>query len=269
MIKNISLGKIICMAILVLFVFSTKSHADMGPKPEVVLRVENFGSDTKIYPSTESENFRLDQDLGNELDEDFVKKYKIINETNEGAPVMTDVKMEGNTLIYRLYYRVPENLRFVVIKDGEVHTTDYIDIKAFNEKLSLDLDTMELKRDLPIFLTYILQFFKTFIPTVLIELAVLILFGYSLKKNLKTFLLINAITQGILNMVTTHVFISGGLFLLYFTMLPLEIFILAMESAYYRKRLVGHSERRNILYGIFANILSFAAGVFLYSYPLA
>ncbi len=266
MIKNISLIKIIYLSLFVLFVFSTSVHADMGPKPEVVLTVENFGLNTKIYPSTESEKFKFDQDWADELDEDFVKKYKIMNRGNDGAPVMSDMQLEGDTLTYKLYYRVPDNLRFVIVKDGEVQTSNYIDIKAFNEKLSLNLETMELTRDFPIFFLYILQFFKTFIPTIFIELGVLILFGYRLKENLKPFLLINIITQGILNVVTTYLFIFAGLLALYLIVLPIEIFIVMVESIYYRKKLVGHNKIINVLYGIFANVLSFAAGLFIYTF---
>ncbi|CDZ75270.1 putative secreted protein [Peptoniphilus sp. ING2-D1G] len=267
MIKNVSFTKILYLSFFVLFVFSTAVYADMGPKPEIVVTVENFGFNTKIYPSSESENFRFDQDWADELDEDFVKEYKIMNRGNDGAPVMSDVKLKDDTLTYKLYYRVPENLRFVIVKDGEVRTSNFIDIKAFNEKLSLDLETMELKRDLPIFFLYILQFFKTFIPTILIELGVLILFGYSLEKNIKAFLVINLVTQGLLNVASTYIFLFGGLLALYLTILPLEIFVLIIESIYYKNNLVGQSKIRNISYGIFANISSFVAGMFIYTYP--
>lgn len=100
--------------------------------------------------------------------------------------------------------------------------------------------------------------------TILIELVVLLLFGFKLKENWKPFLLVNLVTQGLLHgyfaLFAVNNGVGPGYFMLFF---PAELVIALLEAFIYRAALRGRSKRRAFLCGLCANVCSAALGFFL------
>ena len=111
---------------------------------------------------------------------------------------------------------------------------------------------------------YLLQFAATFVPTILIELVVLLLFGFKLKENWKPFLLVNLVTQGLLHGYFALFAVNNGVGPWYFMLfIPAELVIALLEAFIYRAALKGRSKRRAFLCGLCANVCSAALGYFL------
>ena len=108
------------------------------------------------------------------------------------------------------------------------------------------------------------QFAATFVPTILIELVVLLLFGFKLKENWKPFLLVNLVTQGLLHGYFALFAVNNGVGPWYFMLfIPAELVIALLEAFIYRAALKGRSKRRAFLCGLCANVCSAALGYFL------
>ena len=114
---------------------------------------------------------------------------------------------------------------------------------------------------------YLLQFLATLVPTLLIEGILLLLFQYSWKRNWKTFLLVNVLTQGLLavasSSVTAHSGVSAWYLFCFF--LPAELVVMLVEVFLYSGRglLTGHSKGRAALYAVTANFASAFLGYYL------
>lgn len=100
---------------------------------------------------------------------------------------------------------------------------------------------------------YLLQFAATFVPTILIELVILLLFGFKLKENWKPFLLVNLVTQGLLHGYFALFAVNNGVGPWYFMLfIPAELVIALLEAFIYRAALKGRSKRRAFLCGLCA-----------------
>lgn len=102
--------------------------------------------------------------------------------------------------------------------------------------------------------------------TVLIEMAVAILFGFRHKKPLLLILGVNAVTQILLNTAITVLSHHAGIQLVLLAVLGLEVLVTAAEATVYciyMKRLqAGYDNERYIIgYTAVANVTSFVAGL--------
>ncbi len=80
-----------------------------------------------------------------------------------------------------------------------------------------------------------MQFLATYPATLLIESLILILFGFSLKKNWKSFVLINLITQILLTFIIFGAMYKQGSMAAIFFYIPFEIIILIIEAKLFKK----------------------------------
>ena len=116
----------------------------------------------------------------------------------------------------------------------------------------------------PVYRGYVLQFLATFVPTLVIEFLVLLLFGFSLRENWKTVLLVNFLTQGLLHGCFSFFALQSGVSWFYFLLFfPAEALVTLIESCVYARTLRGRSKRRAVLYAICANVCSAALGYVL------
>lgn len=104
------------------------------------------------------------------------------------------------------------------------------------------------------------QFVCTFMVTLLIEAAVLLLFHFKLYENLKPFLLVNFATQALMTLTYGRILISVNRSDAFFWAFAIEAVIFVIESLAYARFLRGHTRARRIAYAITANLLSFAIG---------
>ena len=107
------------------------------------------------------------------------------------------------------------------------------------------------------------QFLTTLILTLVIEGVVLVLFGFSFKKNWKVFLVANLITHAVLTFAVIAALNARGSELAFFIQFPVEIGIIIAETLIYIRWLTGRSTGRRCAYGIVANLASWGIGFLL------
>jgi hypothetical protein len=96
-----------------------------------------------------------------------------------------------------------------------------------------------------------------------IERIILLLFGFSIKKNFKPFIIINLSTQLLLTLIVIRGMISQGTLAALFYYIPFEIIILVIEASLFNKFLLEYKTKRRISYAVVTNIVSFIWGIFI------
>lgn len=107
------------------------------------------------------------------------------------------------------------------------------------------------------------QFLCTFLFTLLIEVVVLLLFGFPLGENIVPFLLVNLATQALMTLTYGRILLADGWEHAFFWAFAIEAVIFVIESLAYARFLRGHTRVRRVAYAITANLLSFVIGALL------
>ncbi|MEA1959688.1 MAG: hypothetical protein U9N81_00040 [Bacillota bacterium] len=271
----------ILFCLLFIFVLPLTASADIGPKDSLTIYVENPPSeqyylDLLTQSSSTYENFNKDGERETLNDQMVDLLYAYQNEgwmpaltEGTGVPMWGDLVGEpaGDKMVHHLgYVGLPDTYRIVIVTEsGNVAVSDTYTRQALQSSITFDYETGQAV--VPnIWISYLIQFITTCIPTLLIEGMILLLFGFKFKENFKIFLLVNIFTQIFLTATLGAALIKGGTLSAYFTQFPVEIIILVTEAMIYYKFLIGKSPKRRFVYGIAANLASWAIGFFLLSY---
>lgn len=266
---------------LLVIVLPATSYADMGPKDELTVYVENppnevYYLDLLTQNSSSYNNFHEDGER-EALDKKMVAL--LYGYGNEGwMPALvegTGVPMWGNLIgeadsermVHKFgYVGVPDTYRIILVtKSGNVSVSGVYTREALQSSITFDYATG--KAVVPsIFLLYFLQFGWTFVITLLAEGVILCLFGFKLKENWNVFFLTNLLTQIVLTGTVGATLIKSGMFSAHLVQFPVEIAILVFEVLVYKHFLVGNSNKSKITYGIVANLVSWLGGFFLLNY---
>ena len=297
------LSQIIVMLICTVFVvmnFSITANADTGPKPSVRIIFENMGDElcygtllsdrTSTGPSSawdgvsehsgkykENEQYSyvtLDYATWKAFveyeDVDgyyFLQEGWQVNETKEIAWVYHPP--------YRfkilLYY--PETETFVVSGIYESYAFDSyytVDMDGvnigsveYNEEQSSD-ERIEAYRSYN-YRQELLSLIARIIITIVIEMAVAILFGFRKKKQLLILAVVNIVTQIVLNVLLNMINYNSGPHAFVFCYILFEIIVFVLEAVLYSTLLkkVSGQPKKNwyyVLYALVANAVSFGAG---------
>ena len=294
--KRASLRALIC-ALLASLALTTFAFADFGPKPQLTVRVENApqelyyldllaegdwdaedtDSDDGIERSYYGKEDTLDPDLLALLRENVPEGWHAcVAQGTTGAPIYGELYAEstdasGNDLHVFAYHGVPSTYRIILVTEsGKVWLSEALERRVLQSSVTVHWagDTENTTVTVPSTVTgYLLQFLATLVPTLLIEGILLLLFQYSWKRNWKTFLLVNVLTQGLLavasSSVTAHSGVSAWYLFCFF--LPAELVVMLVEVFLYSGRglLTGHSKGRAALYAVTANFASAVLGYYL------
>ena len=294
--KRASLRALIC-ALLASLALTTFAFADFGPKPQLTVRVENApqelyyldllaegdwdaedtDSDDGIERSYYGKEDTLDPDLLALLRENVPEGWHAcVAQGTTGAPIYGELYAEstdasGNDLHVFAYHGVPSTYRIILVTEsGKVWLSEALERRVLQSSVTVHWagDTENTTVTVPSTVTgYLLQFLATLVPTLLIEGILLLLFQYSWKRNWKTFLLVNVLTQGLLavasSSVTAHSGVSAWYLFCFF--LPAELVVMLVEVFLYSGRglLTGHSKGRAALYAVTANFASAFLGYHL------
>ncbi len=99
------------------------------------------------------------------------------------------------------------------------------------------------------------------VSTIIIEAVVFMIFGFREQRSWSTFLIINLLTQGALNIWINGFFpISSYLI---FSLIFAEIIVFIVETLLFLRLIREHSKLRRILYVFVANLLSLIAGGYI------
>ena len=104
--------------------------------------------------------------------------------------------------------------------------------------------------------------------TIVLELAIALLFGYREKKALAFLAIVNVITQVTLNVALNIINYVSGSMGFTFAFICMEIVVFAIEAIAYKSLLkrfstVEQEKRRGVSYALVANTASFAIGLWL------
>ena len=169
--------------------------------------------------------------------------------------------------IYRLYWKydmTTEELsgaRLVFSKEGSpVYALDYPEgtAKVYSQKWQLDFATKELTLEDPASRQIVLIAMRV-IATLIIEGAIFFLFRYKEKRSWISFLVVNLVTQGALNIILSGR-TEGYIF---FGLLFMEIIILTVEPIALSLLIREKKGHVTVIYAIFANLVSLFLGAFL------
>jgi hypothetical protein len=115
----------------------------------------------------------------------------------------------------------------------------------------------------------IIFFLIRIIVTIVIELLIALLFGFRAKKQILVILIVNIITQFVLNILLNVINYNYGALMFLITYVLAEVGIIILEAVVYYIYLNKYSTKKKIrkwiapLYAAAANIASFCIGVFI------
>lgn len=269
----------IVILLLVVFcpIFPTIANADVGPKPTLKINAKNMPNTTCYldllvnYPPK-----RVQQNIT-----DFQKyKPKILNKlkqynVNGWRPalvtgtmpplfgdILCDIK-DGECINEFSYLGVPDQFKIIVVsEDGKIVISNEIRRIAFNSEVYFDYRTGKATEKSPIN-AYIFQFISTCTLTLIIEVIILLIFGFNLGQNWKPFIAINFLTQILLTLIVFSAMYKEGTLLAMILYVPFELVIVIIEAFLFAKYLKQHSQKRRVIFSITANIASFIAGILL------
>lgn len=249
--------------------------ADSGPKPQLTVKVENapeglYYMDLLAEGPSCDERYRTEEDFA-DLDQALLQAMRAAVPEGWHACILdgdlifgqlTGTPGDGFMLHTFSYHGVPETYRILIAaRSGEVWVSDTCTREVLQSSVTLDWADKSISS--PAVRTgYLLQFLSTFLPTILVEGILLVLFGYGRsRRNWLWFLAVNLTTQGGLAWFTAASTLrhgpSGGAFL------AAECVIALAEGCLYVYLLKGHSRSRAFVYGIAANACSALLGLVL------
>ena len=259
--------------------------ADVGPKPslEIIVKgMENGNYWLDLLVTDESQYSWLEI---TEAEKQMVKNLTDYKDEEGFHPALlggTRVPLSGHlkgkenpngTYSHKFsYIGTPEIFKIAILtEDNTLIISDVINRKNFNSIVEFDVkENAALERDIilsageakeifPIG-NIALGFLSRLILTLLIEIGIALLFGFTIKNSGKILLKTNILTQVLLNIAILWINLSYGMLMALLVFLLMEIFIVIFETTIYTKYLTERSKGRRIAYGIIANIVSLAAG---------
>ena len=281
---------IVCLALLAWMCFGAAVFADLGPKPKTTIILENAPEEAYYldllipdenhtpYSNLYEGEAQFDAKMLAMLKESPVKGWHAALTVGTPVPLFGTLtgERDGTSATHRFsYFGVPDTYRiFIVTKSGERYLSDIVHKTVFQETVtatitsgsitvsSISLGEIDVTAKSPV-ATCLLQFLATFLPTLLIEFLVFLLFRIPWKRNLPLILVTNLVTQGALMALMTFRMTTGGILDAYFLFVPLEIVIFLAEATVYAVAMRETTRRRAVLYGLLANAASMGAGLLL------
>ena len=256
------------------------AYADNGPKPSITIEVINCPVDDYCIALLRDDNAGGNWRDGL-LNSDKIKNNaalsKIVN-YNEGgwkmhvSPVGDNYHQSDSSGTYEFGYSVPKRFRVILVAaNGNIFLSDPIEKVKYNAVFEYNAASGEIREIYSKgILNYVKNFFFCYVLTLIVEGILLSVFGLSTRKNRIHFLIINTVTQLLLNAYLIYSDWTGGIGGLGFWVCYLfaEVLIFFIEAAYYvitlRKKDGSKAPARCAVYALTANALSFFIGFFYY-----
>ena len=157
----------------------------------------------------------------------------------------------------------PGPFRVVVLhEDNMLLVTDEAERSRAMQTFSINAQTGEIATS-PIGFGLLQQFAYTYVTTILIEMVVLLKFGFKLGDNIGPFLLVNLATQILMTLTYGRMSLNGDWGQAIFWAFAIEAVIFVIESIAYARFLRGQTRARRVAYAITANLASFVIGTLL------
>lgn len=267
--------------LIVLSLFSVKVRADIGPKSSVVISFENIGT-RECYGTLLSESKTTGPYTeGNEIPGWMYEKYgskteSIVNafkkyQDEDGFYFLSTFWKCSEEEFLDWNYYPPERFKLLLYfpETESFKVSRIYQGYAFDSSFSTDVEAagkLVLKNNYDYKGQALGILFRT-VLTIIIELAVALLFGFFNKKLIGCIVKVNIATQLGLNLLLNFiVYMAGGM--AFVLALPLlEVVVIAVENQIYKAKFnkpTGEiSGIKIFLYAFTANIASVAAGIML------
>lgn len=252
--------------------------ADTGPKPTIKIIVKNAPVETYYLDLLINEDWDYDN-LRDERSQFDAVKLGLLERYNQDGwypalahgtqmPLWGDLigTRQGTECVHNFgYFGTPDIFKIIIVTpDNQVIVSQVLHRQTFNMTLTYDYSTGTISQ-LSLGMTYFLQILSTLLPTLIIEGLLLLLFGFSLRQNFWPFLLVNLATQILMTAVLGRAAITDGMLIAYLLFIPIEFFIMIIESVAFAFLLKQHRKRRRIAYAIVANMVSALVGIIIMS----
>jgi hypothetical protein len=183
---------------------------------------------------------------------------------HSGPPIWGTLtgKQSGDTMLHTFgYVGVPDTYRILIVTEsGEIRISDTLTRDALQSSATVDWAAKTASAP-PVWVGYALQFLATFLPTLLLEGLILLLFRYRQKRSWAVFGVTNLVTQGALAATLSINVIRHGAgfgFLLLFA--AAEFAVLVVEAVAYVVLLKERSRKTAVFYALAANAVSAGVG---------
>ena len=277
------------LLLLTAMLLTVSALADSGPKPQLTVKVENAPEEPYYLDLLAEGAFEhegdddfsgIDRNYYGEkralLDDGLLEAMRAAvpegwhactAQGTNGAPMWGDLigSDAGGVRLHSFrYHGVPDTYRIILVtKSGESWVSDTLHRATLQSSVTVDWAAKTAAAP-STGTAYTLQFLCTLLPTLLIEGALLLLYGYRSRRSWLVFLLVNLVTQGgfalYLAVTVLNHGVSGWSLLFYF---PAEVVITVVESLLYRRLLTERSWERAVGYAIVANVCSATVGALL------
>lgn len=297
------LPQIMVMLIYTVFVvmnFSITASADMGPKPSVRVFFENMGDElcygtllsdrTSTGPSSawdgvsESSGKYKENEQYSYVTLDYATwKAFVEYEDADGYYFLQEGWQVNETKELAWTYHPPYSFKILLYyPETETYVVSGIyERYAFDSYYTVDMDGInmgsveyseEMSADerIEAYRSYnyrqeLLSLAARIIITIVIEMAVALLFGFRKKKQLLVLAVVNIITQIVLNVLLNVINYNSGPWTFVFFYILFEIIVFVLEAGLYCTLLkkVSEQPKKNwyyVLYALVANVVSFGAG---------
>lgn len=278
--------RILFLLVLAGCLMTVTALADMGPKDQLTVKVEHpprepYVLDLLAEGVPNARSTLSQEDFDASMEElglsDPMLYHALISEVPAGwhaclsqpmgPPIwgtLTGKPGEEVMLHSFGYVGVPDTYRILIVTEsGETWISDTYTRTALQSSVTLDWETKTVT--IPsTWEGYLLQFLATFVPTLLIESLILLLFRYRQKRSWAVFGGVNLATQGALAALLSVQALRNGVGFGFFALFLLaELGIMIVESAAFMILWKEHSRKRAAALGITANAASALIGWFI------
>lgn len=252
------------------FIFSgvQEVKADMGPKPASYITIKGIeGEYVAGFAATKASGPNFDYERYIEYQIEYIDYNPIMEyKDEEGYKWITlYTKCNGNSEISFTYY-CPSSYKIIIYQNDELLVaTEVLNMYAYATYYEIDfsdLDNIKIKKTYD-YSSEIINFLIRVILTLIIELGLFFLMFLYTKRNLKAVVIVNLITQILLNIILNVANYNSGWLSAVFLLFILEFIVLTIELVAYLILLKDKNKILIVLYPIVANLLSFGISLFL------
>ncbi len=268
---------LLCIAILSLL--PAAALADVGPKPSVRISFENMGdepcfgtllskaSSTGPYSAANQSPPYREEDADPSVYDAFVHY-----QDPDGYYYLQTEWPCGETMSLDWTYYPPQSFKLLLYypDSGQFVSSGIYERYAFDSYYKVDMtapdggDTLLLVRSYD-YTWETISLICRIVITILLELGVALLFNFREKKVLRIVLIVNVLTQVVLNLLLNYFNYIWGYLSFMFLYVLLELLVFLIEAVVYSVLLPRSSSRQIprwlcVLYALAANALSFLGG---------